>query len=89
MKHILFLINPVNHNGDFVYLIQNASTVVKLVLLLLLSFSIISWAVIIFKLMEYSPGQEKQPAFPGIFQEKQEFQRNQQHQVALRQQPPG
>ena len=73
MKHILFLINPVNHNGDFVYLIKNASTVVKLVLLLLLAFSIISWAVIIFKLMEYSRAKKNSLRFLELFKKNKNF----------------
>jgi biopolymer transport protein TolQ len=73
MKHILFLINPVNHNGDFVYLIKNASTVVKLVLLLLLAFSIISWAVIIFKLLEYAGARKKSRRFLEFFKKNKNF----------------
>jgi biopolymer transport protein TolQ len=73
MKHILFLINPVNHNGDFVYLIKNASVVVKLVLLLLLSFSIISWAVIIFKLMEYRRARKNSLRFLEFFKKSKNF----------------
>jgi len=73
MKHILFLINPVNHNGDFVYLIKNASTVVKLVLLLLLAFSIISWAVILFKLMEYRRARKNSLRFLEFFKKNKNF----------------
>jgi len=73
MKHILFLINPVNHNGDFIYLIKNASTVVKLVLLLLLAFSIISWAVIIFKLMEYRRARKNSLRFLEFFKKNKNF----------------
>ncbi len=73
MKHILFLINPVNHNGDFIYLIKNASTVVKLVLLLLLAFSIISWAVIIFKLMEYRRAKKNSLRFLEFFKKNKNF----------------
>ena len=73
MKHILFLINPVNHNGDFIYLIKNASTVVKLVLLLLLAFSIISWAVIIFKLMEYGRAKKNSQRFLEFFKKNKNF----------------
>jgi biopolymer transport protein TolQ len=73
MKHILFLINPVNHNGDFIYLIKNASVVVKLVLLLLLAFSIISWAVIIFKLMEYRRARKNSLRFLEFFKKNKNF----------------
>jgi biopolymer transport protein TolQ len=73
MKHILFLINPVNHNGDFIYLIKNASVVVKLVLLLLLAFSIISWAVIIFKLMEYRRARKNSMRFLEFFKKNKNF----------------
>ena len=73
MKHILFLINPVNHNGDFIYLIKNASTVVKLVLLLLLAFSIISWAVIIFKLLEYAGARKNSRRFLEFFKKNKNF----------------
>jgi biopolymer transport protein TolQ len=73
MKHILFTINPVNHNGDFIYLIQNASIPVKLVLLLLLAFSIISWAIIIFKLMEYSRARKNSYKFLDFFKKNKNF----------------
>jgi biopolymer transport protein TolQ len=73
MKHILFTVAPVNHNGDFIYLIQNASLVVKLVLLLLLSFSIISWAIIIFKLMEYSRARKNSARFLDFFRKNKNF----------------
>jgi len=73
MKHLLLAINPVNRNGDLVYLIQNASTVVKLVLLLLLSFSIISWAIIIFKLMEYSRARKNGQKFLDFFRKNKNF----------------
>ena len=73
MKHILFLIYPVNHNSDFIYLIKNASTVVKLVLLLLLAFSIISWAVIIFKLMEYARAKKNSLRFLEFFKKNKNF----------------
>ena len=73
MKHILFTINPGNHNGDFIYLIQNASLVVKLVLLLLLAFSIISWAIIIFKLMEYSRARKNSFKFLNFFKKNKNF----------------
>jgi biopolymer transport protein TolQ len=65
--------NPVNHNGDFVYLIKNASTVVKLVLMLLLTFSIISWAVIIFKLMEYRRARKNSLRFLEFFKKNKNF----------------
>ena len=73
MKHILFLVNPVNRNGDFIYLIKNASVVVKLVLLLLLAFSIISWAVIIFKLMEYRRARKNSLRFLEFFKKNKNF----------------
>ena len=67
------MINPVNHNGDFIYLIKNASTVVKLVLLMLLTFSIISWAVIIFKLMEYRRARKNSQRFLEFFKKNKNF----------------
>lgn len=73
MKHILLQITPASHNGDFVYLIQHASLVVKLVLLLLLSFSIVSWAIIIFKLMEYSRARRKSQDFLEFFKKNKNF----------------
>ncbi|MBN2400487.1 MAG: MotA/TolQ/ExbB proton channel family protein [Candidatus Aminicenantes bacterium] len=73
MKHILFLVNPVNHNGDFIYLIKNASVVVKLVLLLLLTFSIVSWAVIIFKIMEYRRARKNSQRFLEFFKKNKNF----------------
>jgi biopolymer transport protein TolQ len=67
------MINPVNHNGDFIYLIKNASTVVKVVLLMLLTFSIISWAVIIFKLMEYRRARKNSQRFLEFFKKNKNF----------------
>ncbi|MBN2347182.1 MAG: MotA/TolQ/ExbB proton channel family protein [Candidatus Aminicenantes bacterium] len=73
MKHLLLSVAPTSRNGDFVYLIQNASTVVKLVLLLLLAFSIISWAIIIFKLMEYSRARKNGGKFLDFFRKNKNF----------------
>lgn len=42
-----------SQTGNYFALISQASAVVKFVLLLLLIFSVISWAIVIFKLVEY------------------------------------
>lgn len=73
MTHTVFTLTPASANGDFVYLIQHASLVVKLVLLLLLSFSIVSWAIIIFKLMEYSRARKKGQDFLDFFRKNKNF----------------
>ncbi len=73
MTHTVFTLTTANANGDFVYLIQPASLVVKLVLLLLLSFSVVSWAIIIFKLMEYSRARKKGQAFLDFFRKNKNF----------------
>jgi biopolymer transport protein TolQ len=54
MKHLVFTLLPPAANGDYFDLLRNASPISKAVLVLLLVFSVISWAVIIFKSIEYS-----------------------------------
>jgi biopolymer transport protein TolQ len=67
MRQILFALAPANANGDFVHLIRNASLVVKLVLVLLLLFSVISWAIIIFKSLEYGRARRNALGFLEVF----------------------
>jgi biopolymer transport protein TolQ len=73
MPHTLFLLVPANANGDFVYLIKNASLLAKLVLLLLLMFSVVSWAVIIFKSLEYSRARKNSLKFLEHFRKMRNF----------------
>jgi biopolymer transport protein TolQ len=73
MPHTLFLLVPANANGDFVYLIKNASFLAKLVLLLLLMFSVISWAVIIFKSLEYARARKNSLKFLEHFRKMHSF----------------
>ena len=73
MKHTVFLVNPQPTNGDFVYLIAHASAVVKFVLLLLVMFSVISWAVIIFKNLEYSRARKNAERFRDFFRKSKNY----------------
>jgi len=67
MRNLVFLIAPAGSNGDFVYLIKNASLVVKLVLLLLVIFSVVSWSIILFKSLEYARAKRNAFAFMDAF----------------------
>jgi len=73
MKHLLFAPTAVPSSTDFVYLIRNASLVVKFVMLLLLTFSVISWAVILFKSLEYSRARRNSQKFLDLFQKSKNF----------------
>jgi biopolymer transport protein TolQ len=54
-------------------LIAEASPVVKFVLILLLFFSVVSWAIIIFKLVEYSKARKNSSKFIEYFRRTKNF----------------
>jgi biopolymer transport protein TolQ len=55
------------HNGDYLMLVRQASPVVQAVLLLLLLFSVVSWAVILFKALEYGRARKTSLQFQEVF----------------------
>jgi len=59
--------------GNYFTLISQASLVVKGVLLLLALFSVISWAIVIFKLFEYRSARKKSNLFLDIFRKTKSF----------------
>jgi len=73
MRHILFAPPGNGSNGDFFALIKSASPVAQLILLLLLIFSVVSWAVIIFKALEYSRARRNAEKFAEIFRKSRNF----------------
>lgn len=58
---------------DFFSLISEATPVGKLTLLILLIFSVVSWAVIIFKLVEYSKAKTNSHRFIQYFRKTKNF----------------
>jgi biopolymer transport protein TolQ len=73
MKILYAFTTSVASGNDLIRLVQNASLLVKLVLLLLMLFSIISWAVIIFKSLEYSRARKNSLRFLEYFQRSKNF----------------
>jgi biopolymer transport protein TolQ len=75
MKNIIAFLLPASgqSNLDYIELIADASIVVKLVLLILLFFSVMSWAIIIFKLLEYSNVKKSSLKFLSTFRRKKNF----------------
>ncbi|MCP4146570.1 MAG: protein TolQ [bacterium] len=60
-------------SGSFLHLIRDATIVGKIAMLLLLIFSIISWAIIIFKLTEYSRARKNSEKFVSHFRRTKNF----------------
>jgi biopolymer transport protein TolQ len=73
MAYILYSPAVDVSNGDFVYMIRNASPISKLALLLLLVFSVVSWAIIIFKFLEYSRARKNSQKFLEVFRKTRNF----------------
>lgn len=73
MYNLTLLLAPANPNGDFLHLIKNASIIVKLVLLILILFSVISWAIIIFKSLEYGRARRNSFQFLEVFRKNKNF----------------
>ncbi|MCP5053979.1 MAG: protein TolQ [bacterium] len=70
---MLLLSGSADNNGDFFHLISEATLVGKFTLLMLLIFSIVSWAIIIFKLMEYSKAKKNSQRFISYFRRTKNF----------------
>lgn len=75
MESSILLISQASSNqfGNYFTLISQASVVVKGVLLLLALFSIISWAIVLFKLLEYKTAKKKSGQFLEIFRKTKSF----------------
>lgn len=75
MKNLLFVLVPQSsvRSDNFLSLISSASLMVKLVILLLLFFSIVSWAIIIFKLVEYAKAKKNSLEFMDYFRKTKNF----------------
>lgn len=75
MESSIILISQASSNqfGNYFTLISQASLVVKGVLLLLAVFSVISWAIVIFKLLEYRSAKKKSTLFLEIFRKTKSF----------------
>jgi biopolymer transport protein TolQ len=60
-------------SSDIISLIKNATPVGKFALMILMIFSIVSWAVIIFKLVEYSRAKNNSQKFIHYFRKTRNF----------------
>lgn len=75
MKILNLVVMPVagSNTGDLLSLVTDASPVGKAVMLLLLIFSIMSWAIIVFKLMEYAKVRKDSAKFVSYFRKTKNF----------------
>ena len=75
MESSILIISQASSNqfGNYFTLISQASLVVKGVLLMLALFSVISWAIVIFKLLEYRNAKKKSSLFLEIFRKTKSF----------------
>lgn len=75
MKSLFFAVIPASlkSSDSIFFLISTASPVVKFVLLLLLLFSVISWAIIIFKVFEYARARKEFRKFLDYFRKSKNF----------------
>ncbi len=70
---MLFGTSTAGHSGNIIALISEATLVGKLTLLILLIFSVVSWAVIIFKLSEYGKARTNSQKFIQFFRKTKNF----------------
>ena len=63
----------VNGDNNFISLILNASIIIKVVMLILFIFSIVSWAIIIFKTIEYKKAMSNSLKFTNYFRKTKNF----------------
>lgn len=63
----------INTDSGLWEMVANAGPVVKLVLLVLLAFSVISWAIIIYKTLLLRKAEKETAAFYDLFWEKRKF----------------
>lgn len=75
MKSSLLLVLQASsgHGMSYINLIKQASIVVKLVLLILIIFSVISWSIVFFKLIEYRNAKKKSNKFLEFFRKTKNF----------------
>ncbi len=64
-------VSSVDHN--FISLILNSSIIIKVVMLILFIFSIVSWAIIIFKSIEYKKAMSNSKKFLNYFRKTKNF----------------
>jgi biopolymer transport protein TolQ len=62
-----------SNNTDIVRLIADASPLVKIVLLILLLFSAVSWGIILYKLFVYRRAERQTSTFLGVFRKSSKF----------------
>ncbi len=75
MKNLLLSVLPGStaRSGDIIALINGATPIGKATILILLIFSIISWAIIIFKLSEYGKARKNSRQFVEYFRKTRNF----------------
>lgn len=73
MPFMLLTSSPAVRTDDLVSLISGATLVGKITLLMLLIFSIVSWAIIIFKLVEYTNAKNNSQRFINYFRKTKNF----------------
>jgi biopolymer transport protein TolQ len=66
-----------SNNTDIVRLIADASPLVKIVLLILLLFSAVSWGIILYKLFVYRRAERQTSTFLGVFRKSSKFSEEQ------------
>jgi len=66
-------VGSAGHGRDIISLVKGATPVGKLALMILLIFSVISWAVIVFKLVEYKKAKNNSRKFVNYFRKTKNF----------------
>jgi biopolymer transport protein TolQ len=79
---------PAHQTGDLLSLISEATPIGKLILFMLLIFSIVSWAVIIFKLVEYTKAKNNSSKFLQYFRKTKNFSDINKFASAFQNNPP-
>jgi biopolymer transport protein TolQ len=64
---------PGEVNTDIIYLVLHASLVAKLVLVILLLFSAISWGIILYKFWQFSRSSRQSSTFLDVFRKSSKF----------------
>lgn len=77
----------VNSAGGILALLSEATPVSKFAMLLLMVFSIVSWAIIIFKLTEYSKARKNSEIFVGHFRRTKNFSEINKFAASIRNSP--
>jgi biopolymer transport protein TolQ len=78
MKELMIFLNAASAAApqrglDYIQIISQSSLIVKLVLIILLFFSVMSWAIIIYKMLEYSNARKNSESFLNTFRRKKNF----------------